>query len=116
MNGNQTKFLSDVVVQMRSLDSDGKAIPFSIAVRTFQSFSKTGGALNKYPAAKLVMQEKFKNKDSIRSLRTAPRKKVDRKNPHHFQNKTRNIKLPNGQIKKIHINNIIEFNGVKVVY
>lgn len=116
MNQYKTYFLREVLAEMRSLDKEGKAIPFSIAFRTYNRFSKKGGILKRYPVAKLVMQEEYKKEDSILSLRRAPRKQVARKNPNHFDNKTRNIKLPTGQIKKININYIVEFNGKKVVY
>jgi hypothetical protein len=38
------------------------------------------------------------------------------KNPNHWVNATRNIRLPNGQKRKVHIRLIIEFNHQKVVY
>ncbi|MCQ4039738.1 hypothetical protein [Riemerella anatipestifer] len=41
---------------------------------------------------------------------------IDFKKPNHFANRTRNIKLPDGQIKKINILFIQEYNGKKVVY
>ena len=116
MNSNKTIFLKEVLKQMRTPNADGKAVPFALAVRTFQANSKTGGKMNRYPHAKLVMQEKHTANNSIKNLRYAPRKVVERKNPHHFKNETRNIKLPNGQVKKIYIKNIIEFNGAKVNY
>lgn len=38
------------------------------------------------------------------------------KNPHHYENYTRNLKvLPSGQIRKCSIWLIIEFNGMKVI-
>lgn len=101
---------------MKTLDADGKATKFSIAVRTFNKFSKTGGKLNTYPVAKLVMKEENPHTHTIDSLRRAPKKPVERRNPNHFENKTRNIKLPNGTIKKINIRFIISFNGKKVIY
>ena len=38
------------------------------------------------------------------------------KNPNHWQNKTRNLKLSDGTIKKICILFIIAFNGKEVIY
>lgn len=72
----------------------------------------------RYTKAKMVIKEQFPNHDSIESLRTKPKRLTNvRRNPNHWDNKTRNIKvLPQGDIKKIHINHIIEFNGKKVVY
>ena len=112
----QNIYLKDVLKQMKTLNSKGEAPSFSIKVRTFNNFSKTGGKLNHYPKAWLVMKEKNYDPTSIKALRTLPKKPVDRKNPNHFENKTRNIRLPNGQKRKIHIRFIIEFNNQKVIY
>ena len=112
----ETIYLKEVLNLMKTLDANGKAIPFSIKFRTYNKFSKTGGKLKYYPEAKQVVKEENKNINSIHSLRTVPKKKVDRKNPQHFDNKTRNIKLPTGKIRKINIRYIIEFNNKKVIY
>ena len=46
-----------------------------------------------------------------------PRHKQDfEKNPNHWQNKTRNLKLSDGTIKKICILFIVAFNGKEVIY
>ena len=109
-------YLKDVLTAMSTLQ-DGRAVPFSISFRTLNRNSKTGGKLITYPKAKLVIKEENKNINSINSLRTKPLKSKLRKNPNHWVNKTRNIKvLPQGNIRKVHINYIIEFNGKKVVY
>lgn len=113
-----TVYLKEVLEQMRKLDTNGRAVRFDISVRTFNRQTKKGGKLKVYNNVKLVMNEKGVDRDSIYALQnfkngTAVR---DRKNPRHFQNKTRNIRLESGEVKKIHINYIIEFNGKKVVY
>ncbi len=38
------------------------------------------------------------------------------KNPNHWDNKTRNIRLQNGQIRKIHIRFIKSFNQAQILY
>lgn len=105
---------------MRTPNEEGRAVKFAIAIRTLNKNSKTGGKLNTYKEAKLVMKEKGLDKNSIYALKnfkpSEKREETFRKNPQHFQNKTRNIRLDNGDIKKIHINHIITFNGVKVIY
>jgi len=111
-------YLQDVLTQMKTLTPDGRAPIFDIKVRTFNKYSKTGGRLLHFPQAKLVMKEENPNTDSVLSLRikrtTRP---TERKNPAHFTNKTRNIKiLPQKHIKKIGIRHIIEFNNKKVIY
>ena len=114
----ETIFLKDVLSTMRTLDSDGKAVNFSISFRTFNSNSKTGGKLKVYEKAKQVIKEENKNVITTNSLRYKPNKKSKvRRNPNHWDNKTRNIKvLPQGDIRKVHINNIITFNNKTVVY
>ncbi len=102
---------------MRTPNKDGRAVPFDISVRTLNKNSKTGGKLNTYRKAKLVMKEKGLDPNSIYALQHfGPRKEVIKKNPQHFTNKTRNIRLENGEIKKVQINHIITFNGKKVIY
>lgn len=112
----QTLFLKDVLKTMRTLDANGKAVPFSISFRTLNRNSKTGGKLITYPEAKLVIKEENKKATSFNSLRVVSNRKTTiKRSPNHFDNKTRNIKLPDNTIKKIHINHIITFNGKKVV-
>lgn len=64
------------------------------------------------------MKEENPNADSVQSLRVVRKQRPKvRRNPNHFENKTRNIKvLPQGDIKTINIRFIIEFNGKKVIY
>lgn len=113
-----TIYLQEVLQQMKTLDKEGKAVPFSIAARTWQRFSSTGGKMKRWAKAKLVMKEENPNVNSVESLRIKPKRRtVLKKNPDHFANKTRNIKvLPEGKIKKINIRCIVEFNGLKVIY
>lgn len=110
-------YQKDVLKQMKTLDENGKAVPFSIKFRTFNKFSKKGGKLKVYEEARLVTKEKQERITDVNSLRTLqPRVIKERKNPHHFANKTRNLKLPNGEIKKFRIRFIVEFNGKKMNY
>lgn len=114
----KTVLLKDVLKTMRTLDTNGRAVAFSISFRTLNKNSKTGGRLVEYPKAKLVIKEENPNTITTKSLRYKPQPKSNvRRNPNHFDNKTRNIKvLPQGDIRKIHINHIIEFNNQKVAY
>ena len=116
----ETVFLTKVLEAMRTPSSEGRAVPFDISYRTLNRNSKTGGKLKYHENAKLVMKEKQLDPHSIQALRhfkpSAEKKNTARKNPQHFTNKTRNIRLENGEIKKIHINHIITFNGKKVIY
>lgn len=111
-------YLSDVLKIMSTPNRDGLAVPFSISFRSLQKYSKTGGRLVSYEKAKLVMKETFANHNPDKRMLQKPIPRTNiRRNPNHWENKTRNIKiLPQGDIKKIHINHIITFNGKKVVY
>lgn len=116
----ETIYLTEVLKIMRTPNEEGRAIKFDISVRSLNKNSKTGGKLKFYKDAKLVMKEKPLDKNSIYALKNfkPSEKKEDtfRKNPQHFQNKTRNIRLENSEIKKIHINHIITFNDLNVIY
>lgn len=110
-------YLKDVLEIMRTPNAEGRAVPFDISVRTFNRFSKEGGKLNIYKNARLVMKEKGLDPNSIYALQHFKKKpEASRKNPQHFTNKTRNLRLENGDKRKIHINYIISFNGKKVIY
>ncbi len=100
--------IREVLQDMKRLDENNNPVPFSIVVRSFSQQKKTGGELISYPVATLMQQGK---KRSLISLASG----LDEKNPNHWENKTRNIKV-SGEIKKINILFIIEYNGCKVVY
>lgn len=96
--------LSAVLQQMKKLDFFKNPVPFSVSVRSFDKKNEKGGKLLTFENVTLLQQAK------------TPKKKETTKNPNHWKNRTRNIKLPNGEIKKINILFIIRFNGCKVVY
>lgn len=116
MNGRV--FLKDVLKQMRQKTQEGYAVKFDISVRSYNRNSKEGGKLYTYENAKLVMQEGNTTdvEKEIRGLKSTSKIKKIQKNPFHHKNKTRNIRLESGEVKKININYIIEFNGLKVIY
>jgi hypothetical protein len=111
----QRIFLRQVLETMKKIDVNGGAVPFDIEFRTFNKNNKMGGVLKKYENAKLLIGKKMKGKPFIdvehfyRPLRV-------RKNPNHWDNKTRNIELSGGQIKKINILYITKFNNLEVIY
>lgn len=100
-------FLSDVLTDMRKLDSNKNPIPFTITVRTYNQQNKFGGKLVTYEMATLMQPP-----EEIGSIRLS--QKIDFKNPNHWKNRTRNIKTSAG-IKKIHIMFIVSYNGRNVV-
>lgn len=94
-------FLSEVLEKMKEAN-------FTLEIRTFNKYNKTGGKTKIYENAELLRPPK--NKGLVRLSDLTPFK-----NPNHFENRTRNIKLEDGTMKKIHIVFIIRFNGIKVI-
>lgn len=96
-------------------DKVGRPYPFDISFRTLNRNSKKGGRLLTYLGVK-----KFKPKNSsveknslIKSIQSEVKVK---RNPDHYGNRTRNLELQNGEIKKIHIRLIDSINGQKMHY
>lgn len=107
--------LKDALAIIDQKDVKGNAFPFNISFRSLQRNSKTGGKMYHYnQVKKLVRTPTVSNTasliKSVQSLETPERK------PNHFRNRTRNLELQNGDIKKIHIRLIISINGKKVIY
>lgn len=94
-------FLSEVLERMKEAN-------FNLEVRSFNKYNKSGGKLVTYRNAELLRPPK--KKGLVRLSDPTPFK-----NPNHFKNRTRNIKLEDGTIKTIHIVFIIRFNGIKVI-
>ena len=97
----KTMFLSEVLEKM-------KEAPFTLEIRTFNKYNKSGGKTVIYEDAELMRPPK--KKGLVRLSDPTPFK-----NPYHFENRTRNIKL-DGVIKKMHIIFIIRFNGFLVTF
>lgn len=100
----KTIFLKDVLNEMKKLDIHKNPISFHLKVRQYNRQTKQGGKVKIYENATLLQQSK---EQKLKKRAT---------NPNHWENRTRNIKLPNDSIEKIHILFIIEFNGQKVIY
>jgi hypothetical protein len=86
--------------------------PFQFCFITYDQKRKTGGEWIEIKSAVKFMAKKAVAK-SIEDAQ--PIFKGVSKNPHHFENATRNIKLQNGSIRKIHIRLIRIFNYKKVI-
>jgi hypothetical protein len=98
-------------------DANGNALPFNISFRTLQRNSKTGGRLVQLDSAKLLTpatkRKSISEKLIIQNLQEEPRFK---KNPKHYENRTRNLVKANGEIVKVHIRLIVSINNHNVVY
>ena len=89
---------------------------FSIQFVTFDKKRKTGGYVKHYPEARLLQKEDKKPVVKKSSSSSTARKT---KNPNHWDNATRNIKVIVSGVessgnKKLHIFLITMFNGKRV--
>lgn len=112
---NNKIFLRQVLEIMSRKDEAGKAVPFDVEFKTYNRNNKTGGSSRQYKGAKLCMGEKLKGRAFI-DAEHFYRKEKNRKNPNHWKNRTRNIELQGGQVKKLNILYITKFNGLEVIY
>jgi len=99
MKINNPISLTDALKIFSEKDQKGMYAPFDLNYRTFNGTTKKGGKLKKYRGVKYL----------------PPANGVSKKDPHHFRNRTRNIELPNGDIKKINIDFIISVNNKTVI-
>jgi len=97
------------------VDAQGKACPFDISFRTLQRNSRTGGRLVTYRKVKKYRVKKgAPHKKAI--LKTVQSGTTTKRHPNHYTNRTRNLELQNGEIKKIHVRLIDTINGKKMHY
>jgi hypothetical protein len=108
-------FLNDALKIMQLKDKEGKPFPFDLTYRTFNSQSKQGGKLKIYTAVK-HLPDANPNALPSKSIEAIFAEVKSEKKPEHFDNRTRNIELQNGDIKKIRIDFIISINNRKVIY
>lgn len=108
-------FLRQVLAEIKKVDANGEAIPFSIEFRTYNRNNKMGGILKKHEGAKLLIAKKLKGK-TFNPMDHTFREQRLRKNPNHFENRTRNIELKSGHIRKVNILFITKFNDQEVIY
>lgn len=99
--------LPEALKILNTKDSIGMFVPFDIEYRTFNEQTKQGGKLKVYYGVKHLPSSK-KSEEVPTDL--------DTKTPNHYKNRTRNIELSNGEIKKIRIDFIVSINNTKVIY
>lgn len=88
---------------LRSLDS-GAVV--SLGFRTWDFRRNRGGEYVNVPEARIYNHQTFEERKQARNAVRYNR------NPNHYDNSTRNIViLPNGEIRKLHIRLIHQFNG-----
>lgn len=104
--------LRDVIAEMDRIDGNGKPVPFSAKFVTADRKRRTGGEIISVEnAVKCIGKRKG---EVVYDGRTDQNR--IRRDPHHYENATRNIMLENSVIRKLHIRLILEFNGKKVLY
>lgn len=96
--------LSEALKIFNLRDAKGMFVPFDIEYRTFNEQTKQGGKLKAYYGVKYLPEAK------------ATEEETTGKTPKHYKNRTRNIELSNGEIKKIRIDFIVSINNTKVIY
>ena len=96
--------LSEALKIFNLRDAKGMFVPFDIEYRTFNEQTKQGGKLKTYYGVKYLPEAK------------ATEEETTGKTPNHYKNRTRNIELSNGEIKKIRIDFIVSINNTKVIY
>ncbi|WP_104810224.1 hypothetical protein [Polaribacter filamentus] len=105
---------SECLAIINQKDKRGNSVPFDADVYSLNKNSKKGGVLKIYRNVKLLAWEKQERtlRGQIKAASTEVRSK---RNPNHFNNRTRNIELANGEIKKIHLRLIDSINAKKVL-
>jgi hypothetical protein len=88
-------------------DANMMFVPFDIEYRTFNEQTKQGGKLKTYNGVKYLPKAK-ENEEATADLSA--------KTPNHYKNRTRNIELSNGELRKIRIDFIVSINNTKVIY
>jgi len=108
--------LTDALSIINRKAKDGSAFPFDVSVRTLNRNSKTGGKLKVYNNVKLLINENSKNQTGAKLLDNVLVAQTVKRNPNHWSNRTRNIVLATGEIRKLRFRLIIDINNQKVVY
>lgn len=89
-----------------------KADNFSIEFVTADKHKQKGGEWIKIENCRKGHERTAAQKRA--ATKTQPKTEL-LKNPNHFDNSTRNLSLPNGEIRKVHIRLIRRFNGLIVL-
>jgi hypothetical protein len=108
--------LKEVLSEMDRMDPQGKPVSFDIRFVTADRKRGTSGEIIEIKDARKCID--IRDGEVVYDQRKAASSgdaAVSRP-PNHWINGSRNLLLPNGGIRKIHIRLIIEFNGKKVCF
>jgi len=115
MNSNYIR-LWDALEQMDRFDAEEKPVRFQLKFVTADRQHGTGGEIIEIRDARKCSGKGKNGEPIFQKPRAIVEKEKVSKNPNHWVNSTRNFLLSNGQIRKVHIRLIIEFNNQKVCY
>jgi len=108
--------LWDVLEIMDSVDVHGNPVRFQVKYVTANRTTKEGGEIIEMNDACKCSVRTRKGEEVFPEKRHFQAIEKVSKDPRHWVNSTRNILLPNGQKRKLHIRLIIEFNHKRVCY
>ena len=115
MNSNFIR-LWEALEIMDSVDQHGRPARFQVKFVTADRTKKEGGEIIELKDASKCPVRTKNGHEIYPQRKNAPHLERITRNPNHWENSTRNIRLPNGQKRKLHIRLIIEFNNKKVCY
>jgi len=107
--------LQQLLDQMDRLDDQGRGVPFQIRFVTADRNRGTGGEVIELSGVRKCIGKR-NGKVVFDTRKKGENKNPGTGDPRHWVNSTRNLLLPNGQIRKVHIRLIVEFNHQKVCY
>jgi hypothetical protein len=108
--------LWDVLKFMDSLDGQERPVKFQMKYVTANRLQGTGGEIIELKDACKCSGKTKEGKPLFSAKKINSSNNSPSKDPQHWPHSTRNLLLPNGQIRKAHIRLIIEFNNQKVCY
>ena len=110
-----TILLRDALKQMEAVN-DGIPARFDLVVCTYSQERNTGGEILELNNVRLSgFAKQQQSKIAPEFLREQPQFENEKRNPHHRENKTKNILLANGQTRKIRIRFIMFYNKMQVI-
>ena len=101
---------------MESMDGQGRPTRFQVKFVTANRITRKGGEIIEVKDASKCPVTTRNGREIFPERKTGQMQEKITRNPNHWENSTRNIRLPNGQKRKLHIRLIIEFNKMKVCY
>lgn len=106
--------LRDALREMETL-VDGKPPKFSVVACNFSRDKNTGGDITEYKDVTLNgLKADSANRvpEEFRRERSFTNTKI---NPKHRENKTLNLRLPNGEIRKVHKRFLLKYNDKQIL-